>query len=169
MFNQLNNVSLLYYLVFILCIINSNLKIIDSHQLNLRSVNLKTSTSISTSLETDQSTPTHHHILDEGLTGELISSFLIPKDLYNYALTNRQNVQSTILKQKLPILIKEGLELIKKTKNYLSNELSKSAQKLKKILKALPFIPTKVTSYAYNYYKREALSLLVQYNVVFDM
>ena len=74
-------------------------------------------------------------------------------DVFNLAATER----------------KLALELIEDTLSYPSNELSKSAKELQTILKTLPYIPTDYCAYAYSHGRGEALSLLFQYNVVFDL
>ena len=65
--------------------------------------------------------------------------------------------------------LKYGLQLITTTKNDVLSELSLPAQRLKAYLEILPYIPTTYVTYAYNHGKREALSVMVQYDIVLDM
>ena len=115
-------------------------------------------------------TQTNHHqtsIYNSGITQDLFSSSnpLNEKNQRD-VFTTHKNVES---KNQFSSIINSGLELINKTNNELTDQLSESGQQLKTLLQTLPVIPTKYSTYAYSQNKREALSLLVQYNVEFDL
>ena len=159
--NMFNSLNFVYFVYLIFMHTNTSHGLSQQfHLRNLGQVSSKTHQESTTALTS---------FLDEGLIADLIFSFITPNDLYNVGLTSRQNFESCIRHGCFSKKIDEGMELIKKSNDDLSDELSESAQQLKEFLETLPFIPTKYVTYAYIHKKREALSLFVQYNVVFDM
>ena len=121
--------------------------------------------------------PQHHDVVNQELTGELISSFLTTTDLYNYIRTNRHNLKSSKQKEILLKRIKEGFELIDKINIpvednlYRPAELTGPAKQLKEFLDTLPCIPTVYVTHAYNNDKEKALSVMLQHDhgVIVDM
>ena len=79
------------------------------------------------------------------------------------------NTPSFGLKEPNSFDIQQCKKLIENTANEVSNVWSISAKQLKKVLDKFSSEATKLLPFAYDKKKREALSLLLQYNVELDM
>ena len=165
--------KLLNFFKIIILILLLNLQLIQSE--NLRYLTKPSSKQIinqeqqQSNLITNNENFLHDTLIHAGIPVDLISSYLTAKELYNYAHINHATFNSPDVKDHYKKQIKEGYKLINKTINYVGTELSQSAKELKSVLETLPKIPTEYVTYAYNNGYREALSLLVKYNITFDV